>query len=102
MESQNIYLDHSSYHSGQDSDYIYDSQDHYSNTGDSDESSLIDDSELSDIDWWARENVYKSFIYNIYTKYMRYFNDGNTLEAEVELPDMRYNVRKSMITPITI
>ena len=50
MESQNIYLDDSSYHSGQDSDYIYDSQDHYSNTGDSDESSLIDDSELSDID----------------------------------------------------
>ena len=33
---------------------------------------------------------------------MRYFNDGNTLEAEVELPDMRYNVRKSMITLITI
>ena len=33
---------------------------------------------------------------------MRYFNDGNTLKAEVELPDMRYNVRKPMITPITI
>ena len=33
---------------------------------------------------------------------MRYYNDGNTLEAEVELPDMRYNVRKPMITPITI
>ena len=46
MESQNIYLDDSSYHSGQDSDYIYDSQDHYSNTGESDESSL---SELSDM-----------------------------------------------------
>ena len=38
----------------------------------------------------------------MYTKYMRYYNDGNTLEAEVELPDMRYNVRKPMITPITI
>ena len=46
MESQDIYLDDSSYHSGQDSDYIYDSQDHYSNTGESDESSL---SELSDM-----------------------------------------------------
>ena len=33
---------------------------------------------------------------------MRYYNDGNTLEAEVELPYMRYNVRKQMITPITI
>ena len=33
---------------------------------------------------------------------MRYFNNGNTLEAEVELPDMRYSVRKPMITPITI
>ena len=49
MESQNIYLDDSSYHSGQDSDSIYDNQDHYSNTGESDESSLIDDSELSDM-----------------------------------------------------
>ena len=49
MESQDIYLDDSSYHSGQDSDYIYDSQDHYSDTGDSDESSLRDDSELSDM-----------------------------------------------------
>ena len=33
---------------------------------------------------------------------MRYFNNGNTLEAEVEIPDMIYNVRKPMITPITI
>ena len=49
MESQDIYLDDGSYHSGQDSDYIYDSQDHYSDTGDSDESSLRDDSELSDM-----------------------------------------------------
>ena len=49
MESQNIYLDDSSYHSGRDTDNIYDSQDHYSDTGDSDESSLIDDRELSDM-----------------------------------------------------
>ena len=49
MESQNIYLDDSSYHSGQDSDYVYDSQDHYSDTGDTYDSSLIDDSELSDM-----------------------------------------------------
>ena len=49
MESQDIYLDDSSYHSGQDSDYVYDSQDHYSDTGDTYDSSLIDDSELSDM-----------------------------------------------------
>ena len=49
MESQDIYLDDSSYHSGQDSDYVYDNQDHYSDTGDSYDSSLIDDSELSDM-----------------------------------------------------
>ena len=49
MESQNICLDDSSYHSGQDSDYVYDSQDHYSDTGDSYGSSLIDDSALSDM-----------------------------------------------------
>ena len=49
MESQNIYLDDSSYHSGQDSDYVYDSQDHYSDIGDSYDSSLIDDIELSDM-----------------------------------------------------
>ena len=33
---------------------------------------------------------------------MRYYNNGNTLEAEVELPYMRYNARKPLITPITI
>ena len=49
MESQDIYLDDSSYHSGQDSDYVYDSQDHYSDTGDTYDSSLIDDRELSDM-----------------------------------------------------
>ena len=49
MESQDIYLDDSSYHSGQDSDYVYDSQDHYSDIGDSYDSSLIDDIELSDM-----------------------------------------------------
>ena len=49
MESQEIYSDDNSYHSGQDSDYVYDNQDHYSDTGDSYDSSLIDDSELSDM-----------------------------------------------------
>ena len=49
MESQDIYLDDSSYHSGQGSDYVYDNQDYYSDTGDSYDSSLIDDSELSDM-----------------------------------------------------
>ena len=68
MESQNIYLDDSSYHSGQDSDYVYDSQDHYSDTVDSYDSSLIDDSALSDmlITLMSR----KKYIQIIYTYYL--------------------------------
>ena len=34
MESQHIYSDDSSYHSSQDSDYAYDSQDDYSGSND--------------------------------------------------------------------
>ena len=37
------------YWCGQGSDYVYDNQDYYSDTGDSYDSSLIDDSELSDM-----------------------------------------------------
>lgn len=72
MESQNIYLDDSSYHSGQDSDYVYDSQDHYSDTGDSYDSSLIDDSALSDmlITLMSRRKyiqiIYTYYLYKIY------------------------------------
>ena len=67
MESQDIYLADSSYHSGQDSDYIYDSQDHYSDTGDSDESSLRDDSELSDmlITLMSKRKMYTNHLYII-------------------------------------
>ena len=72
MESQNIYLDDSSYHSGQDSDYVYDSQDHYSGTDDSYDSSLIDDSALSDmlITLMSRRKyiqiIYTYYLYKIY------------------------------------
>ena len=48
MESQEIYSDDSSYHSSQDSDYVYDSQDRYSDSSDSYDSSFIDKSELDD------------------------------------------------------
>ena len=42
MESQRIYSDDSSYHSSQDSDYAYDSQDDYSGSNDSYDRCFID------------------------------------------------------------
>ena len=44
----------------------------------------------------------KIFIQNIYIKYTRYFNDGNILGAEEKLYDIKYNLRKSRISPNNI
>ena len=44
----------------------------------------------------------KIFIPNIYTRYARNFNDGNTLETEEELRDMKYILKKPRIAPVDI
>ena len=44
----------------------------------------------------------KIFMQNIYTKYTRYFNDGNILGAEEKLHNIKYNLRKPRISPINI
>ena len=65
MESQEIYSDDSSYHSSQDSDYVYDSQDRYSDSSDSYDSSFIDKSELDDdaLYFNKQENIYAKQLY---------------------------------------
>ena len=94
MESQEIYSDDSSYHSNQDSDYVYDSQDYHSDSSDSCDSSFIDDSELNDDAYYFDD----TYTVHIYTKYTIYFNEGNILEAEEKLYNVKYNLRKPRIT----
>ena len=94
MESQEIYSDDSSYHSNQDSDYVYDSQGYYSDSSDSCDSSFIDDSELNDVACYFDDTD----TVHIHTKYTIYFNEGNILEAEEELYNVKYNLRKPRIT----
>ena len=94
MESQEIYSDDSSYHSNQDSDYVYSSPDDYSDSNDSYQSSFIDDSELNDDAYYFDD----TYTVHIHTKYTIYFNEGNILEAEEELYNVKYNLRKPRIT----
>ena len=42
------------------------------------------------------------FMQNSYTKYTRYFNDGNILGAEEKLHNIKYNLRKPRISPVNI
>ena len=65
MESQEIYSDDGSFHSSQDSDYVYDSQDHYSDSSDSYDSSFIDKSELDDdaLYFNKQDNIYAKQLY---------------------------------------
>ena len=78
MESQDIYSYDNSFHSGQDGDYACDSQDHYSDTGDSYDSSLVDDSELDDmlIILMTKRTFTQRYIQYL-NKIYRYFYDGN-------------------------
>lgn len=67
-ESQDIYSDDSSYHSSQDSDYVYEGQDDSWNSSDSYDSSFIDDSQLDDDAYYFddQENIYTKYLYIIF------------------------------------
>ena len=66
----------------------------YSNSSDSCDSSFIDNSELDDDAYYFddQDNIH------IFTKYLRHFDEGNILEVEKELNDMKYYLRKPRIT----
>ena len=104
MDYQQVYPDDSSYQSSKEGDHAHDSPNYYSDSNDSYDNSFSD----SDIVNWmmmmhitlmTREYLYKIFIDNIYSKYARYFDDGNILEAEKDLHHIKYNSRKPTITP---
>ena len=102
MDYRQVYPDDSSYHSSKDGDYAYDSPNYYSDSNDSYDNSFSDSDKVNwmmmHITLMTREYLYKIFIDNIYSKYARYFDDGNILEAEKELHHIKYNSRKPTIT----